>query len=151
MRPQLFDTSTLIPMIRGEAYEPLFRRGLRSGRARISSVVMQELYAGARSRADKRSLDEFNRAFVSRGYVVTPDHHDWTRAGVILARYRRLHGDVQPRDHLNDLLIVLCAAKIAADLVTENAADMVRWRRMLPPDARALRIVGVRRQNHRGF
>jgi predicted nucleic acid-binding protein len=149
MRLQLFDTSTLIPMIRGEAYEPLFRRALRIGRARMSSVVMQELYAGARAPGDKKDLDAINRAFVSRGYLVTPGHEDWIMAGTVLARYQRLHGGVEPRDHINDVLIVLGASKLGADLMTENSADMERWRRMLPRGRRAFRVRGVRRRNHR--
>jgi predicted nucleic acid-binding protein len=149
MRLQLFDTSTLIPMIRGEAYELLFRRALRSGRARMSSVVMQELYAGARAREDKRGLDAINRAFLRRGYVVTPDHDDWILAGLLLARHQRLKGVLEPREHINDVLIVLDASKLGADLVTENSSDMERWRRMLPRGRRAFRVERVARSEHR--
>ncbi|MGH9324573.1 MAG: type II toxin-antitoxin system VapC family toxin [Vicinamibacteria bacterium] len=145
---QLFDTSILIPLIRGEAYEELFRRALRRGRARMSSVVIQELYAGARTAADKRDLDAIDRAFLNLGYMLTPDHADWVRAGVILARYQRRHGSLDPRKHINDLLILLCAVKGEADLVTENAADMERWGRLLNR-GRGLRIVGVERKDYR--
>jgi predicted nucleic acid-binding protein len=69
LRPLLFDTSVMIPMIRGEAYEDLFQRALRSGRARLSSVVLQELYAGAQTPADKKDYDAINRAFRGRGYM----------------------------------------------------------------------------------
>ena len=61
-RRLLFDTSVLIPLIRGEAYEALFQRSLWGGRARMSSVVMQEPYAGAHGVADKKSLDGINRS-----------------------------------------------------------------------------------------
>ena len=149
MRLSIFDTSTLIPMIRGVAYEDLFRRALRTGRARMSSVVMQELYAGARAPGDKKDLDAINRAFVSRGYVVTPVHDDWILAGLLLARYQRLQGVAGPRDHINDILIVLDASKLRADLVTENSSDMERWRRMLPRARRAFRVQGVNRGDHR--
>jgi predicted nucleic acid-binding protein len=110
---------------------------------------MQELYAGARAPGDKKDLDAINRAFVSRGYLVTPGHEDWILAGTVLSRYQRLHGGVEPRDHINDILIVLDASKLGADLVTENSADMERWRRMLPRGRRAFRVRGVRRRNHR--
>ncbi len=136
-------------MIRGEAYEDLFRRALRGGRARMSSVVMQELYAGARAPGDKRDLDAINRAFVSRGYVVSPEHHDWILAGLLLARYQRLKGVVEPRDHINDILIVLDASKLGADLVTENPIDMERWRKMLPLRRRIFRVQRVNRRDHR--
>jgi len=149
MRLQLFDTSVLIPTIREAAYEDLLRQALRAGRARISSVVMQELYAGARTPADKKSCDGINRAFMSRGYMVTPDHEDWTLGGITLARYQQLHGGVEPRDHINDILIALCAAKVNAELVTENAADKDRWRRMLRRSGKVLHVLAVKREEHR--
>jgi predicted nucleic acid-binding protein len=148
MRLQLFDTSVLLPMIRGQAYEVLFRRALRGGRARMSSVVMQELYAGVRAPGDKRGLDAIHRAFLTRGYVVTPGHDDWVLAGLLLARYARRQGAVQPRDHISDVLIVLNASMLGADLVTENASDMERWRKMLSGSRRAFRVHGVNRRKH---
>jgi len=123
----LFDTSVLIPLINTGLHERLFRRALRSGRALICSVVLQELYAGTADPGSKRALDAMNRAFLRAGAVVTPLHEDWCQAGVILARYARLHGQVDPRDHLADLLITLCAARAKAILVTENVHDMERW------------------------
>lgn len=149
MRLQLFDTSVLIPVIRGEAYEDLFYRALRSGRARMSAVVMQELYAGSRSARDKRDLDGIRDVFQSRGYLATPGSDEWVEAGVLLARYQRLRGRVEPRDHISDVLIVLDAAKLGADLVTENGSDMERWRKMLRPSRRLLGIQVVRREDHR--
>jgi len=132
-------------VIRGQAYETLFERALRTGRARMSSVVMQELYAGALTPTDKTNLDGINRAFLARGQTVTPDHDDWTWAGVMLARYQRIYGEVEPRDHINDILIALCAVKVNAELVTENAGDMERWRKMLRRAGKALHILAPHR------
>jgi len=115
----------------------------------MSSVVMQELYAGARTRADKNNYDGINRAFLGRGYMITPGHEDWTLGGVILARYQQLHGEIEPRDHIHGLLIALCAATAKAELVTENAADMERWRKMLGRLGKLLQILAVKRDEHR--
>jgi len=71
-------------MSQGEAYENLFQRALRTGQARLSSVVMQELYAGARTPADKKDYDEINKVFLRQGHIVTPDHDDWILSGIIL-------------------------------------------------------------------
>ena len=142
-RVLLFDSSALIPIIRGEVDEALFQRALRTGRARLSSVVMQELYAGARTRADKKNYDGISQAFVRRGCMVTPSHDDWVLSGVLLARYQQRYGAVEPRDHINDILIVLCAVRVNAALVTENVADMERWKRMLGRSGKALRIQPV--------
>jgi len=49
---------------------------------------------------------------------------------------------------VNDVLIVIGAAKLDADLVTENAEDMERWRRMLRGRMKHSRILGVKRQDH---
>jgi predicted nucleic acid-binding protein len=133
-------------MIRGEAYEDLFRRALRSGRARLSSVVMQELYAGAQSPADKKDYDAINRSFLSRGYMVTPSHDDWTLGGVLIARYQRRYGAIEPRDHINDILIVLCAVNANADLVTENAVHMTRWKDLLRRAGKRLSLKTVQRE-----
>lgn len=144
-RPLLFDSSVLIPMIRGEAYEELFQRALRTGRARLSSVVMQELYAGARTRADKRNYDGINQAFIKQGYVVTPSHADWTLSGVLLAQYQRRYGELEPRNHINDLLIALGAVRAGAELVTENVTDMERWRKMLSRSGNSFSLQTVTR------
>jgi len=144
-RALLFDSSVLIPIIRGEADEALFQRALRTGRARLSSVVMQELYAGARTRADKKNYDGISQAFVRRGYMVTPNHDEWILSGVLLARYQQQYGEVEPRDHINDILIALCAVQAGATLVTENVSDMERWKRMLGRSGKTFRIQSVTR------
>ena len=147
VRPLLFDSSVLIPMIRVGIYEDLFQRALRSGRARLSSVVMQELYAGAQTPADKKDYDGINRAFLSRGYMVTPAHDDWTLSGVLLAQYQQRYGAVEPRDHINDILITLCAVQVNAALVTENTTDMERWQKMLRRSRKVFSILAVRRKD----
>jgi len=140
VRLLLFDTSVLIPMIRVGTYEDLFQRALRSGRVRLSSVVMQELYAGAQTPADKKDYDGINQAFLRRGYIVTPKHEDWTLSGVLLAQYQQHYGAVEPQDHINDILIALCAVQVNAALVTENTTDMNRWQKMLRRSGRVLSL-----------
>jgi len=137
----------MIPMIRDEAYEDLFQRALRNGKARLSSIVMQELYAGALNPADKRDYDVINRLFVNRGYMVTPTHDDWTLSGIVLARYQERYGKVEPRDHINDILIALCAVRANAELITENADDMRRWRDMFRRAGKKLSLRCVERKN----
>ena len=77
--------------------------------------------------------------------MVTPNHDDWTMSGVILARYRQRFGQVEPRDHINDILITLCAVNLNAELVTENVTDMERWKRMLRQAGKKLSILAVGR------
>ncbi len=135
-------------MSQGEAYENLFQRALRTGQARLSSVVMQELYAGARTPDDKKDYDEINKVFLRQGHIVTPDHDDWILSRIILARYQQLYGAVEPQDHINDILIALCAVKANANLATENATDMERWQRILRRSGKTLRILAVKREEY---
>ena len=132
-------------MFRGVAYEDIFQRALRSGRARLSSVVMQELYAGALTPADKRDYDAINMAFSRRGYMLTPSHDNWIESGIMLARYQQRYGALEPRDHINDILIALSAAQANAVLITENDADMGRWGEMLKRKGKKLTITAMRR------
>jgi predicted nucleic acid-binding protein len=136
----------MIPVVRREAYERLFRKALRTGRARLSSVVMQELYAGALTRADKRDYDRINRAFVVRSYMLTPGHEDWVLAGILLAQYRNRYGNVEPRHHINDVLIAITASRAGAELITENGADMNRWKALLKRMGRHLNVKEIRRE-----
>ena len=106
---------------------------------------MQELYAGALSPADKRDYDAINQLFSRRGYMLTPDHQDWTASGILLARYQQRYGALEPRDHINDILIALSAANANAELITENDADMRRWQEMLRRAGKPLTLTAVRR------
>ena len=62
----LFDTSVYISYIRRKEHSVLVDRATESGRVVLSSVVAMELYAGARSAAEKRLLDQF---VFPRGFV----------------------------------------------------------------------------------
>ncbi len=130
------DTSVWIRYLRSGTSERQFRQALRGKRILLASVVAQELYAGAPDRDDRRDLDRIRAAFAAAGLVATPAFDDWCTAGMLLARYSRLRGRVNPRDHLNDILIVLCAAQHRAALLTWNLQDMQRWARMLAPARR---------------
>ena len=56
-RPEVPDTSLLIPFFRDGQHEAEVRTGLRSGRLWLSSLVALELYTGTRDASEKRALD----------------------------------------------------------------------------------------------
>jgi predicted nucleic acid-binding protein len=141
----MFDTSVYIPFYRREAYEQLIEEQERRLQVRLCSIVLQELYAGARSKKTKLRLDEINRLYARLGFLVTPDHEDWVQAGVFMARYIRLYGNIRPRDHLNDMLILLCSTKVKATLATENVKDYVRWQKMLKQSGISCSILALSR------
>jgi predicted nucleic acid-binding protein len=147
-RPVVFDTSIYIPYLRREAYRDLVENQTRRGRNRLSSVVLQELYAGTRSAVDKRLLDDLNRSFTSRGYVVTPEHMEWTLAGQLLNEHGRRHGFSAPGRHTPDILILASALRVGAVLVTENLRDFSMWLRLLRRRRIFGTVLGVRREEH---
>jgi len=86
-----------------------------------------ELYAGTRDQQEKRALDEFVGGFARRGRVLTATQEDHTLAGVMLARRRRIAGELQVRDHLVDVLIVLCASQVGGTVLTNNVRHLETW------------------------
>ena len=108
----LFDTSIYIPYLRGEAYTDLIERALQTGQVYLSSVVLAELYAGTRSARDKADLDIVRQSYQTLGRLVTPTASDWARAGQAIRRYGRLYGTLDPREHMNDVLILLSGAAV---------------------------------------
>ena len=144
----LFDTSIYIPYLRGEAYTALIEGAVRTGQIRLSSVVLAELYAGTRSAQDKRDLDVALRAYQSLGFLAVPTAEDWARAGQGVRRYRSLYGDIAPRAHLNDVLILFSGARVRAEVVTENAKPFLRWASLLRRMGAPVRVREVRREDY---
>ncbi|MGH2452350.1 MAG: type II toxin-antitoxin system VapC family toxin [bacterium] len=132
MTTSVADTSIWIGFLRDGTAEGFVRRGLHARRLLLASVVAHELYLGVTDRVEKRELDRICAAFSVENLRVTPSFEDWSTAGVLLQRYGRLHGAIEARTLLNDVLIVLCAAAHRAVLVTWNVRDMDRWNKMLP-------------------
>lgn len=146
----LFDTSVYVPYLRSEAYSALLDRAARSGRVRLSAVVLAELYAGTRSVRDKADLDTVFRTYSALGYLVSPGAEDWALAGQAIRRHRALHGDIAPSDHMHDLLILLSATRAGAVVVTENAGHFTRWATILRKMGIPARIQTVRSEDHLG-
>lgn len=148
--PVVFDSSVLIPYLRGEAYTILVERLLRAGRSRLSAVVLAELYAGTRSPRDKADVDIVMRTHRHLGRLVTPSDEDWAEAGQGIRHFSKLYGKVEPREHLNDVLILLSAGRVGAGLVTEDAQSFRRWARLLRRSTAGTRVLEIRRGDHLG-
>lgn len=144
----LFDTSIYVPYLRGEAYTTLIESAVRAGQVRLSAVVLAELYAGTRSSRDKADLDAVLRAYQSLGFLIVPTSEDWARAGQGIRRYCHLYGDIEPREHMNDVLILLSGARAGAQVVTENARPFIRWAALFGRMRVAVRVQEVRRKDY---
>ena len=78
--PFLFDSSIYIKAFRiaGEA-AVLFQRWEQESPLWLSSVVLEEFYAGA-DRTASRLLTKLEHDFELAGRILTPNRSDWTRA-----------------------------------------------------------------------
>jgi predicted nucleic acid-binding protein len=126
----LFDTNVFI------RYQPRrFPPGMF-----VSSVVIQELTAGAADDARVRYFSDFRQQYEARGKLLVPTGEDWWHAGKILnAMHRGLKshraGRVSaiPKEEqqriLRDVLIARTAKRANVAIVTEDVSDFVRIQR----------------------
>jgi predicted nucleic acid-binding protein len=126
-RPLVPDTTIFVQYFRSGRNEDGLHQEIARGRLWLSTVVIAELYAGTRSREDARILDRFVAAFARIKRVVTPTSDDWVRAGQTLARQARLAGDLRPRDHLADVLILVSTARLSGSVLTANLRHFETW------------------------
>jgi predicted nucleic acid-binding protein len=134
------DTSILIPFFRSGVYQSEIRSASRAKYLYLSSLVALELYAGARDQAEKRALDRFVASFVQRGRILVPAHEDCALAGILLARQRRLAGDLAVRNHLVDVLIVLSASQVGGTVITANLRHLELWASLARRAGRSVRV-----------
>lgn len=124
----LFDTSVYIAVLRNASFAQTFRpRYLRDiPRTYCSSVVIQELLAGARTPRHRRQAARLYEPFERVRRIITPSHLVWKEAGIVIAT---LFGQLpQLRSKLasgllNDILIALSGRTIGATIVTCNGQD----------------------------
>jgi len=93
----------------------------------FSSIVAQELLAGARSPAGKKRVEILFRPFERVGRVVTPGHNQWKEAGDILAKVLHDRPDLKNKVPalVNDCLLALSARSLGATLYTRNRDDFI--------------------------
>jgi predicted nucleic acid-binding protein len=96
----------------------------------LSSVVAQELRAGARSVADRRALERHVLdLYVRRERVVTPSARAWHDSGDLLATLVHEEGLELARVSKafgNDVLLALSCREAGVVLITENQRDFAR-------------------------
>jgi len=124
----LFDTSVYISVLRDETFAQEFRpRYFRDiPRTHFSSVVIQELLAGARTFRHRRQAAALYEPFERAGRIVTPSHSVWKEIGTIvavLAERVPQFRDKLSRGLINDMLIALSGRSIGATVVTRNGED----------------------------
>jgi len=115
----IFDTAIFIDDLRTGRHRE--RIESVSGLVRTSSVVLAELWRGARKPVER----EFLRAMQRNHPVLTPTAGNWLESGQLLGKMCAERGSTAEklRDLHFDVLIALTARSHGARLITSNRAD----------------------------
>lgn len=129
MAKHLIDTDLYIDLIQSGTTLPIIRELYDKEAPGIyfSSIVIQELLAGARSPAARKHVETLFRPFERAGRIVTPSHKQWKDAGGVLAKALDLRPDLKSKlpALVNDCLLALSARSIGATFYTRNRDDFV--------------------------
>jgi predicted nucleic acid-binding protein len=138
MEPILFDSSIYIAVLRrGDEAALRLRRLTAEAPVWLSSVVLEELYAGVSVR-DRHAVERLERDFDRAKRILVPNLSDWTQTGKVLAQLAAKYDYEQiGRGRLtNDALIAMSAGRLGITVITANSRDfsklaefrMFRWK-----------------------
>ncbi|MGB8495799.1 MAG: type II toxin-antitoxin system VapC family toxin [Candidatus Acidiferrum sp.] len=134
MQPVLFDTSIYITALRmGDAAALGLRRIAGGAAVWLSSVVLEELYAGVSAR-NRHVVERLERDFHRAGRILVPNLTDWTQTGKVLALLAAKHGFEQIGNGrlTNDALIAMSAGRLGITVITANARDFAKLAEFRP-------------------
>ncbi len=134
MQPALFDSSIYISALRqGNEAALALRRLATDSPVWLSSVVLEELYAGAGDR-DRRAVERLERDFDKAKRILVPNLSDWTQAGRVLACLGdKYHYEQIGQGRLtNDALIAMSAGRLGITIITANERDFSRLAEFRP-------------------
>ncbi len=99
MAKHLVDTDLYIDLIQTGTTLPFIQELYQKEAPGIyfSSVVAQELLAGAHSPGGRRHVEVLLRPFERTGRMITPSHKVWKEAGETLCRLLRLRPDLRSK------------------------------------------------------
>lgn len=129
----LLDSSIYIAALRSGDDRVLSLRRSLGDSVWLSSVVLEELYAGSTSR-DQHLIERFEREFDRLNRTLVPNLTDWTVTGKILARLAAKY-DYQliGRSRItNDALIATSAGRTGTTVITANRRDFARLAEFRP-------------------
>jgi predicted nucleic acid-binding protein len=134
MGPVLFDASFYIAALRaGHAAVVHLRRFSPTAPVWLSSIVLEELYAGAKPR-DARIVERLERDFERAQRILVPNLRDWAQTGKLLSRLALKYGYERiGRSRLcNDALLAMSAARDGMTIITVNERDFARLAEFRP-------------------
>ena len=128
MKPVLFDTSIYISALRrGNGAALTLRRLSADSPLWLSSVVLEELYAGAGDR-ERRVVARLEHDFDRVKRILVPNLNDWTQSGRVLARLavKYNYEQIGQGRLTNDTLIAVSAGRLGIRVLTANERDYRR-------------------------
>ena len=134
MQPALFDSSIYISALRqGNDAALALRRLAADSPLWLSSVVLEELYAGASDR-DRHAVERLERDFDRAKRILVPNLSDWAQAGRMLARLAgKYHYEQIGQGRLtNDALIAMSAGRLGITVITANERDFRKLAELRP-------------------
>lgn len=130
MTKVVLDTNLYVGWLNRGLHERLL---LGTGLVRyLSSVVLMELRAVARTRAAGRGLDRIARAYAASGRIIVPPVGVFDDAGSTLRKLQDRGRDVRRASLAHDVLIALTARAIGATVYTADASDFETIRAVAP-------------------
>ena len=132
MRRLVIDTNLFIDWLNKGRYGEVFFQ--RDAVKYLAAVVIMELYAGARSRRDRRILDNVTGTFAKAHRILVPTDSLYKEAGHILSELggKQSGATRQLAALTNDVLIALSARSIGATVLTRNGADFLAIQQIRP-------------------
>jgi predicted nucleic acid-binding protein len=134
MQPVLFDSSIYITALRtGDEAALTLKRLAANSPVWLSSVVLEELYAGVAPR-NRHVLERLERDFERAKRILVPNLNDWTQTGKVLARLaaRYDYEQIGQGRLTNDALIAMSAGRSGITVITANARDFMRLAEFRP-------------------
>jgi predicted nucleic acid-binding protein len=134
MLPVLFDTSIYITALRKREDGALSLRRITDGQPIwLSSVVLEELYAGVTGR-NHHFVERLERDFDRVGRILVPNLNDWTQTGKVLARLAAKYDYEQiGKGRLtNDALIAMSAGRVGITVITANVRGFIKLAEFRP-------------------
>jgi predicted nucleic acid-binding protein len=127
------DTSVYIPFINNGFSHPVIDGIYGQPVLYMSSVVIEELYAGAFDAISIKLIDRLYETFERLNRLIVPNASDWQKAGKVVAKLGRKYGfeSLYLARIQNDVLIALSARQIGAYVITGNMKDYERIREFL--------------------
>lgn len=124
----IFDTSVYVSAFRNGDLDIFSVRSTGTVPLWLSSVVIEELYAGASDASAQKVLNKLEKEFDSLYRVLVPNQNDWISTGRLMNKIGEKYGfeKIGKARLTNDVLIAMSAARTGLSILTTNTKDFKR-------------------------